>query len=185
MLKTIGIIIVVIALAATGFMFYAGFFYPVKISEAQAGPFTLVYKKATGSYSKSYTVINEVYKSLATDNIKTAKCFGIYFDNPRTVPEQNLRYIAGCIIEGEYKTGSADKGIFVKNFAPAKCVTTEFPFKNKLNIFAGVMKVYPKLAEYSQQKAYPMNAVMEIYDNSNKKITYYLPVENGAFLDLL
>ncbi|MFW6222251.1 MAG: hypothetical protein ACOC3T_01430, partial [Bacteroidota bacterium] len=52
-------------------------------------------------------------------------------------------------------------------------IVAEFPFKGKLSIIFGIMKVYPSIEKFVKKKGYSNDgAVMEIYDVPNKKILY-------------
>ncbi|MFH1369091.1 MAG: GyrI-like domain-containing protein [Elusimicrobiota bacterium] len=171
--------LVLIGLGVVLFLGYAGFFHNVAVTEGVAGPYTLVYQKASGPYQNCAKPMDEVYKWLKDNKIETAKGFGIYFDNPQTVPQDKLRYIAGCIVDDKTKLKGLKTDFIIKNFKATKSVIAVFPFKNTMSIIAGVMKVYPAITKYAAGKKLPPNAVMEIYDTPGKTITYVMPVEKG------
>ncbi len=110
--------------------------------------------------------------------VETTRGFGVYYDNPREVPGEQCRSIAGCIVE----TGDLDKiekvkeKYFVREYPSAQAVVTEFPFRGKMAIFIGIMKAYPLLGKYMEEKSYTMCPSLEIYDMLEKKIIYAMSI---------
>ncbi len=180
-MKKVLIIISVIILACLAFLFYSGLFTKVEIIEKESESYQLVYEEHLGDYSKSGEITNKIYHSLLNDyNIETFKGFGIYYDNPQEVEKEKLRSEVGCILEtADYNKIDTLKGKYkIKEFLSKKCMITEFPFKNKISIFLGIMEVYPELEKYSKANGYNLDApVMEIYDMPNKKIIYLKYIE--------
>ncbi|MDI6756556.1 MAG: hypothetical protein QME32_00870 [Endomicrobiia bacterium] len=150
----------------------AGFFTGVRVEEKEVGHFILVYKKGEGAYKNSASVMTAVYDKLVMEKIETDKGFGYYYDDPRKVPAENLRWIAGYIVDNEKAAARAKKYFQVKKFPATRALTAEFPLKGKLSILAGIIKVYPAMKRHAVKKGFPMAPVMEIYDGKSKKITY-------------
>jgi len=177
-IKWIFVVIIIIGLLALSFAWYSGFFATVEIIEKDMGPYELVYKKHIGDYSKSYIIQNEVYESLLADGIETERGFGIYYDNPKTVEITKLRSDLGCILNSEnskkIESFSSKYNIRIKE--KSNCVVIEFPYINKLSIIAGVIKVYPAFGAYAAEKGIELGEAMEIYDITNKKITYLMVI---------
>lgn len=157
-------------------LFHAGFFAGVSITEKEVGPYTLVYEDFIGAYKNTPKVQDKIYNSLLNDyKIETYKGFGIYYDNPKEVPEEKLRSEIGCILEEKDSARIEElkaKNFKIKEFPKTNAVVVEFPFNSSLSIIAGIMKVYPKLGEYRKEHNLPMREVMEIYDVPAKKIIY-------------
>jgi len=130
----------------------------------------------TGDYAKSGKLSDEVYYALLNDyEIETFKGFGIYYDNPKEVEKSKLRSEIGCIVEKKDTSKlSQIKGEFkIKTHPEKSYLVTEFPFKGKLSVILGIMKVYPAMEKFAKENGYEMDgAVMEIYDVPNKKILY-------------
>ncbi len=172
----IGLIIIVIVLMLS----YYGLFTEVKIVEREVGPLWLVYEKHIGDYKNVGPVMDIIYNDLLSNaSIEAAKGFGLYYDNPQEIEKEKLRSIVGCILEkgDENKIEDLKDKYKIKEYPSSKSVVVEFPFKGMLSIFIGIFKVYPKLSEYIKNHSYSQAPIMEIYDRTNKKITYVASVK--------
>ncbi len=177
MKKLFFLFILIIILILAGLLYWLGFFEKVAISELEKGPYVLVYENHQGDYSKIYLAVDTVYyRLLNEEQIKTTRGFGIYYDNPKLVVEEDLRSIGGSILEEEYWGQSADleSHFNIKKLPLGQAVVAEFPYKNKLSIIAGVYRVYPVLQKYITEKNYFSKEIMEIYDLPNHKINYLM-----------
>jgi len=175
-MKIILIIIgVILAIMAIVFIYYGGFKKVNCRIEKQGGE-TLVYKEMTGDYAKSGKLSDEVYYSLLNDyEIETFKGFGIYYDNPKEVENSKLRSEIGCIVEEKDRSKvSQIKGdLKIKTYPEKSHIVAEFPFKGKMSIMFGLMKVYPAMDKFVKENGKNEDgAIMEIYDVPNKKIVY-------------
>ena len=182
--------LVLLLIAALLTLAYYGMFSKVNIEEQEVGDFWLLYEKHTGDYKDVGPVIDKIYsKLLGEDGITTSRSFGLYYDDPKKVEKKNLRSIAGCILDkqDEDKIDYLLKNYQIKKFPASKSVIVVFPYKGIPSIFLGVVKVYPKLAEYLAHKKYPPVPVMEIYDRPNEKIVYLASVnlDKKVFDDFL
>ncbi len=174
-MNTLLIIIAAILILIIGFAAYSGFFSKVNITEKEVGPYMLVYQEHKGDYKKSAEVMDRIYDSLLNDGgIETYKGFGLYYDNPKTTPTENLRSDVGCILEEtDYDAVDHLKEKYsIREYPVTNAVVVEFPYRNTFSIFAGVMKVYPKLGKYRDLRGYKDVPVMEIYDIPAKRIMY-------------
>ena len=168
-MKTVKIIVGVIV-AITVFLVLAianyGGFTKVNVQVKEEGGEKLVYEKVLGSYNKTGAVAQKLQYRLEKENVVTLKGFGIYYDNPRFVKKDSLHSDVGCILE------NADtcriywlKGKFNIKTCPVKnYITAEFPFKGKMSIMVGVLKVYPALMKFVKDNNYDEKGpIMEIY----------------------
>jgi len=178
-MKVLKILLIVlglfIAIVVIAYAFIGGF-AKIDIQEKQTGGEVLVYQEMTGDYSKSALVMDQVYNTLLNDfKIETTKGFGEYYDNPAVVEKEKLRSDIGCILEPK-DTGRVAKleGKFkIKSCPEGNYIVTEFPFKSKLSVFVGIMRVYPAINKYIKEKGYSEEgSIMEIYDVPKKKIIY-------------
>ena len=171
----IGVVSVLI-LALIYFLFHAGFFTTVTVQEKTVGPYTLVYEEFQGDYKNTPKVQDKIYYALLNEHkIETFKGFGIYYDNPQKVPKEKLRSEIGCILEEKDLSKVEElkaKQFKIKEFPKTEAIVVEFPFNTQFSIFAGIMKVYPKLEAYRKEYNYQTREVMEIYDVPSKKILY-------------
>lgn len=172
---TLIIIGVTLVLIAIVFIYYGGLSKVNCRIETQGGE-TLVFKDMIGDYAKSGKLSDEVYYALLNEyKIETFKGFGIYYDNPKEVEKDKLRSEIGCIVEQKdtSKVSQIKGDLKTKTFPEKSYIVTEFPFKGKLSIIHGIMKVYPSIEKFVKEKGYSNDgAVMEIYDVPNKKILY-------------
>ena len=178
MLKKILIGLLVIILLIVGYLYYLGLFSKVEFKESNIGPFLVVYDTHLGDYSKVGPVMDKVYKSLKNDGIVTSRGFGMYYDDPKTVPADKLRSEVGSIIEEKdikilSKFGKKYKSKIIKK---SDVIIAEFPFKNQLSIIVGVIKVYPVMSSYIKGKNLKMAPIIEIYDMPNQKILYIMQI---------
>lgn len=155
----------------------AGFFLGVRVEEKEAGPFTLVYAKGEGAYKNAGDVTDAVYEKLILEKIETGAAFGYYYDDPRKVAPENLRWIAGFIVESQKKAEHAKKYFRVERFPATPALVAEFPLRGKLSIIAGIIKVYPAINRHAQKREFAMGPVMEIYDSKAKKIIYIVSLD--------
>lgn len=179
-----------IILAVVLVLAYYGLFASVVIEEKEKGGFVLVYEMHRGPYQEVAGIIERISASLLGEyNITASRGFGLYYDDPRAVRKEDLRSIAGCILDGQSDERIAYIGERYKTaqYPKTKSVTAEFPFRGKLSIFLGIVKVYPKLGEYMVQHDYPPVPIMEIYDSAGKKTHYVASVflTSEMYSDLL
>jgi len=178
-MKTINVILYVIlafiVLSVIVYAYYGGF-KKVNFQSSLQGGETLVYEELTGDYKQSAAVMDKIYNSLLNDEkIETFKGFGIYYDNPQEVEKNKLRSAVGCILEetDSIKLNELKKKYKIKTCPTDTYITTEFPFKGKMSVMIGILKVYPAMNKYIKENGLSeKGAVMEIYDTPNEKILY-------------
>jgi hypothetical protein len=166
--------LVVIIMAAL-FIYYGGL-RKVDFNIAKQGGETLIYEEQIGDYSKSAGPIDRIYYSLLeNEGIETFRGFGIFYDNPQKVEKSRLRSEVGNILEdpdpailkkleGKYN---------IKTLPEKEYIVTEFPYRGKMSVMMGIMKVYPAMNRYLRENGYDENGfVMEIYDIPGRKIVY-------------
>ena len=161
------------------FLAYSGLLTSVKITEKEIGPYYLVYQKHTGDYKNMGKVQMNVYNIIIKNTkVKPKIGFGIYYDNPEKTAKDKLQSEGGCIVSKKEADAikKAKTKLLFKTFEKTKCVTAEFPLKNKYSIIFGIMKAYPKINKYKKVKKYKESYALEIYDVPNKKLTFAFPV---------
>ena len=169
---------VIICLIIIGTMMYANYggFSKLSFKINKEGGETMVYQPVLGTYSQSGQVISKLSFDLKNDfKIEPNRTFGSYFDDPGKVKESKLRSEVGCILE-DADTARVYwiKAKFNVKVCPVKnYITAEFPYKGKMSIMIGLMKVYPALMKYVKANGYSdAGPIMEIYDMTNNKIYY-------------
>lgn len=165
----------ILILAVLLVLAYYGLFTSVVIEEKEAGGFVLVYEMHRGPYREAAGIIERISASLLGEyNIAARRGFGLYYDDPRTVSKEELRCIAGCILEGidERRIAYIGKRYKTAQYPKTKSVTAVFPYRGQLSILLGIVKVYPNLGDYMVQQGYSRVPIMEIYDNAGQHINY-------------
>jgi hypothetical protein len=178
MKATLSVLVLIIIVALLTLTYY-GLFAKVAIVEQEVGDFWILYEKHVGDYREVGPVIDSIYsRLLGEDGITPSRGFGLYYDDPKKVKKENLRSIAGCILDkqDEDKIDYLQKNYRIKKFPASKSVIVVFPYKGIPSIVLGVVKVYPKLSEYLAHKKYSPVPVMEVYDRPNEKIVYVASV---------
>ena len=168
----LGLVVVIVAAL---FIYYGGL-RKVGFNIVKQGGETLVYVEQTGDYSKSADPIDKMYYSLLNEEgIETFRGFGIYYDNPQKVEKSRLRSEVGNILE------DPDPAILeklegrynIKTLPEKEYIVTEFPYRGKLSVMMGIMKVYPAMKRFVRENGFDEDGwVMEIYDIPGKKIVY-------------
>lgn len=171
----LGLLILIGSVAAS--LSYYGLFAKIEIREIEMGPYYFAFDKHQGEYRKIGPVFSKLYYRLMNDNIDSRQGLGIYFDNPRFVEKTNLRSIAACLVDGNDPKNRAvlDKKYMTGEIPRSLCAVVEFPYKGNLSVILGVMKVYPKLAAWLQEKKYPDMPLLELYDQAAGKTFYIAP----------
>ncbi len=170
------IIIVVITAILLAIYAWLGGFKKIRFSFQEAGGEVLVYESHTGDYKNVGKVIDKMYYALLNEEkVECFRGFGIYYDNPKKVEKEKLRADVGNILENptpEILDQLAPR-YKIRTLEKQEYLVAEFPYKNQLSIFMGIMKVYPALNRYIRENNLSEDGfVMEIYDVPGKKIIY-------------
>ena len=166
MIKKILIVFIVLILAFLSFMAYSGFFAKVEIVEKEVGPYTFVGKEYIGNYKNSGVHQDSIFNDLLNRKLNIEEGFGIYRDDPEKVPEDECRFMVGCILSDKdtiRKVELERSGYIIQKMNLTRSMLVEFPYKNVFSIFASVMKVYPALKKYTSEKGYQPVESLEIY----------------------
>lgn len=170
-------ILIALALAVAGYLWYLGMFSYVPVTERQMGPYVFAYQEHTGPYSGTMKVFEAVDRILADAGVKAEKGIGVYFDNPSQVPAEKLRSWCGSVIEeaDSGKIPALSKRLSIGSFPKANCIVVEFPIKGGMSFMAGPVKVYPLISKYMLEKGYKGGESYELYDMPAKKIYFIMP----------
>ena len=176
-LLVLAVLVVVIAAGVYFYMSSNGAFIKVTVTEREMGPFYFVYAPHTGDYAKVGPVMNGVMTKLANNfNIKTIRCMGIYYNDPKTTKAADLKSEVGCLLEkaDQAKSDTIMKKMKMRIMYPKMYYLAEFPMKNQMSFMVGVVKAYPVLAEYMKAKGYKTPS-LEIYEKD--KIIYAFEIK--------
>ena len=169
--------VTLIALAAiVSILAWYGLFAKVTLSEQTIPSFSFAYQKHIGDYRQSGRIMTEVYEKLEGEGISTTKGLGIYYDNPKKVPVENLRSLAGCILPEEHsaKWDALKERHLLATLPGAMVPVVRFPYKGKLSVVLGTLKVYPRINAWFQEHPEHQGPVIEIYDMPKGEILYIL-----------
>lgn len=169
----------IIIITAACYVLYSGLLADiiVRTGSPPIKKVTVAYKFRQGPYKNSAPLFTES-RSLGPK----LSCFGVFYDDPRKVPEPLCRYAVGSIVsEGENK---ADEGL-LKSFESSgfsvfsfpevtHVVTTTFPHRTFLSVPLGATRVYPKLANYMTERRLCAHPFLEIYRDGH--IHYMAPL---------
>ncbi|MCB4792738.1 MAG: hypothetical protein LHV68_12760 [Elusimicrobia bacterium] len=186
MIKIIFFLFLIISIPIAGFLWYMGFFDTLAIGVDKSGHYWLVYEKIKGDYRQAGDSCGKVSRWLYANNIPASKEFGMYFDNPQKVPKNELRSIAGALIDDKDsdKIEQIKQEFYIQEIFPLSCIKTSFPYKNQLSLILGIFRAYPEIAKYAEINNYTQNyeASIEIYDEKAGQITYFTPIEQNLNL---
>ncbi len=176
-MKTIVVIIGILAGIAAGVLSFYGLFAPVNIQEKEIGPLIFVMEKHVGAYQDVGPLIDRMQKYLINEGIETSMGVGIYYDDPKVTPEDKTRCIIGRIIEdsSRSRTMEIEKKYMVGELPQTNYLVVEFPFKGLPSIFIGIYRVYPKISKYMKTRDIPKMPIIEIYAPKAQKMFYIIP----------
>lgn len=177
----LGILLTIIVLGLSYF-YYLGAFDKIQVKEEILGPFYVLSHDRVGNYRNVGETFEAIQKEFPEKGIKNYKLFGIYKDNPNTVPEEKLRCEVGALFSEpitEIPSGFS-LPLKYKVIEKKRYIAADFPLKSFVSIFLGIFKVYPELMKACIEKGCDMNgkASMEIYEPITEKNTKYMfPLE--------
>ncbi len=173
-----GIAVAVLVIGGVGFLAYLGMFSTVAVAEKEMGPYTMVYESFVGPYAQSGQVFERLYKSLKADGIEAEDGIGIYYDDPRKVPANQLRSDCACVLTPEQvvKAQSLGTKYRFKTLERSPCLVAEFPIRNPMSYMIAPMKTYPALAEAAKAKGLATGAPYEYYTMKLKQMFVAVPI---------
>lgn len=180
MKKILLLIIIVVLGVFFSYLNYVGVFTSIEVFQKEIGPYIMVYTPHIGAYKDTGKVMNNLYYSLLDDeNVETFKGIGIYYDNPKDVPEEKLRSDIGCVLEkNDYsRVDDLKKKYRIKEIKKGNYLVASFPYRSKFSIIVGVIKVYPAFDAYMDKNGLKPTLGIEVYDLPNKEILYIRPIE--------
>ncbi|XP_012688572.2 testis-expressed protein 264 homolog [Clupea harengus] len=146
---------------------------------------TIAYKFKEGPYKDcgaSFTEACSIGPKLS--------CIGVYYDDPKQVPEDKCRYAVGSILsEGDEKPDEdllkeyEKYGFSLMSFPEVDhAVTTTFPNRSPISPYIASYRVYPQLAYYIEERALSAAPFMEFYKDD--VIHYMCPLsrQNSFFV---
>jgi hypothetical protein len=147
--------IVTISIAALGVTIFitlwrAGAFADVHVEKGEQGGYLLIGADHKGSYQKIGSVFNEVKKIQEAFKMDSSMFVGVYFDDPGSVPEDQLKSFAAFVIPDS----TAGNAIIKKhphfhylNIPKSRSYFTELKTNGMISMIIAAVKAYPKLGD--------------------------------------
>jgi hypothetical protein len=103
----------------------------------------------------------------------------MYFDNPRQVAKDQLRSLGGCILPADKAQGlmNSSQPFRIALLPGGQALVVRFPFRGRMSIMVGAMRVYPKMGRHMTEAGLPEGPFMEIYDMTAGEIRYVRPLD--------
>lgn len=152
----LGVVVIVILIGG----YNAGVFNRVELQQTTRGPYQIVYLSHTGPYHQIAEKIEQVSAMLHEKNVRTLSACGIFYDDPSTVPQDQLRSKGGFLVEGEV---TAATPFAIETVAPREVIVATV----KAHPAVAPFKTYPKMNAWMQQNNFQVAGPgLEIYRES-------------------
>lgn len=173
-MKSLAMMGALLALLMLGGAAWLGVFKTIEVKEGSRGPWRIAFQEGRGPYKGAGKAMEEVRAEVERSGAKAIKGYGLYFDDPKQVPQDKLRWEAGVLVdEVASKILARAKGRYtLKDMVQSEAIHASFPFKSMLSIFVGISKVYPALDKKRQQLGWGGGPIMELY--GDEEIEYLL-----------
>lgn len=170
--------ILVLIVSGVGYFYYLGAFDTIQVKEETLGPFYVLSHERLGNYRNVGETFEAIQKEFPEKGIRNYKLFGIYKDNPNTVPEEKLRCEVGALFSepvAEIPTGLSIP-LKYRTIEKKRYITVDFPLKSFVSIFLGIFKVYPELTKACIQRGCEIGGKesIEIYEPIVEKKMKYM-----------
>lgn len=149
---------------------YSGLFAKTSVEIRQTGPFVIAYVDVKGEYSETANIQDSLNIRLWEDGIENYQTFGMFYDDPKNTPVENLRSKVGCVIHPDYisKIKKLTSKYRVLTIEKQTSAVVELSYKNAFSVYAGIYKAYPALKDYCTENGYIANPIIEIAEKPNK-----------------
>lgn len=156
------------------FLWYAGFFNVVFISEKSSGPFEAIVVN-TGYFDDPIEERNRLFKMLFDNDIIPKQALAV---TPDPFGE-NLITSTGWILTPAQAQRAA---IIAEPYQLIKIpkknrVVADFKYSNAFSIMAGAFVAYPRIQHFISRKGLKEEILYEIYDDEVERIFYHLTLQ--------
>lgn len=182
-------VIAAVAVMTTSYMVHAGGVMSKVVVERR--PFHKVrvaYVKHVGPYKDTWNEISVVetgLQSIKNDKLSDAPCFGIFYDDPRTVPAAECRSIVGKVITDDLNISELE-GISVAEIPEmSDTLQVRYPFRGMISILVAIQRVYPAITRFWAGDGVGLDgtAIAEFYGLEPAKILFVQGV--GSYQGLM
>lgn len=130
---------------------FLGVFAQATVSVTEAGPYRYVYVAMKGPYYRIDDALQDLNRELTLKRIPHGTPIGIFYDDPRTVPEKALRSRAGYLLAADVKLPKH----LPEDFIPRRRV---IQVQVSAHPSIAPIKLYRALEEYAQAQGIPMRS---------------------------
>ncbi|NNC84863.1 MAG: hypothetical protein HKN75_02205 [Bacteroidia bacterium] len=174
-MKRIFYIFLVLIIGIVIFVWYAGAFEKIQITDTTDGPYVIAGLEHKGSYSKIPNTFMEVEKILGGLDIKMERTLGIYNDDPSKVEEADLRSFAAAIIEGDALNqiqALSATSLKLDTIENNSSLVVDLYARSAFSYMIYPMKVYPAFEQMMTEKGYTPAIAYEVYEVDHKNVRY-------------
>lgn len=152
-MKKFLIILGVLALVLVSFLAYEGIFNKAVAFEGEEGGYQLMGIDHKGAYKNIGNAFEKLRKMTQDAGIKDAKFAGVYFDDPETVKEADLRSFAAVIIQNQADAEKLAKleGMHPFTIEKGHAVICDMKTWDLVSTIIAITKAYPALGEYAKK----------------------------------
>ena len=168
------------------------FQFKVKVTEKRVPEMRVAYRALVGPYKNSGAHFDHMLKLVRSCGVKKPEwTLGVYYDNPREVPDAECRYAVAYVLQQDKKElvprhvqkdvmeGLASAGYVLRDLPSAPALTARFPFKGVVSIILAIVRVYPALDKYASRKGLQVGYVMEHTCLRKEFNDYYVPLPSA------
>ena len=171
-MKLFGMVVSAVVLLVVITVWQLGFFTKLTFITEKLGPYKIVYVDHKGPYHKIGDKFTLVKSFLDTNKITYSESLGEYYDDPGKTKVEELKSIAGYVVDMKTKLPKLAEPYKTKIIAKNSYVTTVF----KGSPAVGPIIVYPKAMKFIDESGNKISGpALELYTmEKNKIITKYL-----------
>ena len=174
-MKKFFIILSVLIAAIFAFLVYEGLFSTAKAFEGEEGGYKLIGIDHKGAYKNIGNAFEKLRKSTEVVGLKDLKYAGVYFDDPKTVKESELRSFAAVIVENEAdaKKLLQIEGSHTFEIEKGHAVICDMKTWDLVSTIIAITKAYPALGEYAEKHPFK-TAPKHFYELYKDKSTRFV-----------
>lgn len=165
-MKRILIILGVLAVIIVGALAYGGMFTTAVVTETEEGPYLLMGIEHKGAYKDIGPVFQKMEQLAKEKQVAGTAYAGVYFDDPQTVAEAELKSIAAVVVQSadDSLKLSTIEGIRVYPIEKGKAIVCDRNTSNTLEMIISVMKAYPAIKSYMDSHPEYQQGVKHVYE---------------------
>lgn len=169
-----GKFLLAVIIIAVSFLWYAGFFNPVYITEKTSGPFEAVVIE-TGTFNDPADERNKLFEILFNEDIISNQSIAI---TPKPFGESLIRQTGWILTPAQAQEAAGIPPPYkIISIPRQNRIVADFDYNNSFNIMAGAFVAYRSMKAYCSEKGFRTGRMYEIYDDKQNRIFYHLNIE--------